>query len=168
MTELTKDEAREETLRRWRALPAEDRQTIEQAELFSAALADELQFRTMGNSRKVILGWIARDMAGLPPWGNVPPESEVLRMKETAMNQNKSRTEQAAEDGTFLADNFGIAPQNAASLVTRDGAPSDEVEQKIRENQQTGDDPAGDLVPDNDETAQMPVTKIRNNRAGGG
>lgn len=168
MTELTKDEAREETLRRWRALPAQDRQTIEQAELLAAALADELQFRTMGNSRKVILGWLAREMAGLPPWGNVPPESEVLRMKETAMTQDKSKTEEAAEDGTFLSDNFGIAPQNAASLVRRDGAAGDEVEKKIRENQQTGDDPTRDLVPDNDEAARMPVAKIRNNRTGGG
>ena len=43
--------------------------------MFAAALAGELDFRTMGNSRRVIFGWLTREMAGLPPWGNVPPES---------------------------------------------------------------------------------------------
>ena len=75
MTELSKDDAREESLRRWRELPPEDRETIEQAQVFAAALAGELDFRTMGNSRRVIFGWLTREMAGLPPWGNVPPES---------------------------------------------------------------------------------------------
>jgi hypothetical protein len=75
LTELSKDDAREESLRRWRELPPQDRETIEQAQVFAAALAAELDFRTMGNSRRVIFGWLTRDMAGLPPWGNVPPES---------------------------------------------------------------------------------------------
>jgi hypothetical protein len=172
VTELSKDDARAETLRRWRALPETDRTTAEHAELFAAALADEFSFRTMGNARKVILGWLTRDMAGLPPWGNVPPESEVLRMKEEAdmadKSSGKSRTEEQAEDGTFLAENFAIAPQTAAGLVARDGVPADEVEQKVREGQQSGDDATRDLVADNDEERQMPRTKVRNNRAGGG
>jgi hypothetical protein len=75
LTELSKDDAREESLRRWRDLPPEDRETSEQAQVFAAALADDLDFRTMGNSRRVIFGWLTREMAGLPPWGNVPPES---------------------------------------------------------------------------------------------
>jgi hypothetical protein len=75
LQQLSKDEAREETLRRWRALPASDRQTSEQAEIFAAALADQLDFRTMANRRRVIMGWLTREMAGLPPWGNLLPES---------------------------------------------------------------------------------------------
>jgi hypothetical protein len=79
LTELTKDEAREETLRRWRALPAEDRETGAQMQVIAAALAEELDFRTMANSRKLIVSWLLRERAGLPPWGNVPPESETHR-----------------------------------------------------------------------------------------
>ena len=75
MTQQTKDEAREESLRRWHALPPTERQTIDQAQIFAAALAGQLDFRTMGNSRMVILGWLVRDLDGLPAWGNIPPES---------------------------------------------------------------------------------------------
>jgi len=81
LTELSKDDAREETLRRWRALPAEDRQTTEQAQYFAAALAGELDFRTMANKRKLIESWLTNELSGLPPWGNVPPEMEVRRQQ---------------------------------------------------------------------------------------
>jgi uncharacterized protein (DUF2336 family) len=74
VTELTKNEAREEALRRWNALPEPDRATIEQAQVFAAALADELDFRTMANKRRIIFSWLSRDLAGLPAWGNIPPE----------------------------------------------------------------------------------------------
>jgi hypothetical protein len=59
---LTKDEARAEALRRWRELPADERATHEQAQVFAAGLADELDFRTMGNERKVITAWLVRDL----------------------------------------------------------------------------------------------------------
>ena len=59
---LTKDEAFHEALRRWRKLPEEDRQTISQAQVFAAGLADALDFRTMGNERKVIEAWLVRDL----------------------------------------------------------------------------------------------------------
>lgn len=170
--ELSKDDARAETLRRWRALPETERTDPEQAELFAAALADELSFRTMGNRRKVILGWLTRDMAGLPPWGNIPPESEVSRLRQEAEmadnTETRTPTQEQAEDGTFLAETFAIAPQTAAGLVARDGVPADEVEDKVRESQQTGDDPTQDLVADNDEERQVPRARVRNNRAGGG
>ena len=84
MTQQTKDEAREEALRRWRALPPTERQTIDQAQIFAAALAAELDFRTMGNSRMVILGWLVRDLDGLPAWGNIPPESQPQPVRDTA------------------------------------------------------------------------------------
>jgi len=59
---VTKDEAYEEALRRWRELPETDRQEFGQAQVFAAGLADELDFRTMGNERKVIAAWLVRDI----------------------------------------------------------------------------------------------------------
>jgi hypothetical protein len=59
---LTKDEAHSEAIRRWRELPVADRQTIENANVFAASLADELDFRTMGNERKVIAAWLIHDI----------------------------------------------------------------------------------------------------------
>lgn len=172
VTELSKDEARAETLRRWRALPEADRATTDQAELFAAALADELTFRTMGNIRKVILGWLTRDMAGEPPWGNVPPESEALRQKrEAETGETRAATassEEQAEDATFLAEVFAVAPQEAAELVARDGAPVEEIEEVVRRSQQSGNEASRDLVADNDEERQVPHARVRNNRAGGG
>ncbi len=71
---LTKAAARDEALRRWQALPETERQTLEHAGVLAAALAEELRFRTMANSRKLIFAWLARDLAGNPPWGNIPPQ----------------------------------------------------------------------------------------------
>ena len=104
MIQQTKDEAREETLRRWHALPPDDRQSFEQAEFFAAALAGELDFRTMGNSRKIILGWLVRDLAGLPPWGNVPPESVTTAMRQAATDM-ADRDEPANENAEPEPDN---------------------------------------------------------------
>ena len=64
---LTKDEAFHEALRRWHALPQEDRQTITQAQVFAAGLAGQLDFRTMGNERKVIEAWLLRDLVRTCP-----------------------------------------------------------------------------------------------------
>ena len=61
---MTKDEARQEALRRWRALPEAERTTIDQAQVFAAGLAEELDFRTMGNERKVIAAWLVREIEG--------------------------------------------------------------------------------------------------------
>ena len=94
----TKDEAREETLRRWTALPAEDRLTLEQANVFAAALAEQLEFRTMGNRRRVILGWIVRDMDGLPAWGNILPESLAGTADERAAARERLRADTDGDD----------------------------------------------------------------------
>jgi hypothetical protein len=64
---LTKDEAFHEALRRWHQLPDEERQTITQAQVFAASLADSLDFRTMGNERKVIEAWLVRDLERAKP-----------------------------------------------------------------------------------------------------
>jgi len=60
---VTKDEACQEALRRWHELPAAERQDVAQAQVFAASLAEELDFRTMGNERKVIAAWLVRDIA---------------------------------------------------------------------------------------------------------
>jgi len=75
---MTKDEAREETLRRWRELPAEERQDAEQARVFAASLAEELDFHTMGNAHRVILAWLLQELRGQPAWGNIPPEGMMF------------------------------------------------------------------------------------------
>lgn len=67
---MTKDEAQAEALRRWHDLPDDERQTPMHAQVLAAALAEELDFRTMGNSRKVIAAWILRDMEDAPGDGN--------------------------------------------------------------------------------------------------
>lgn len=59
---LTKDEAHEEALRRWHDLPEGERQTYTDAQVFAAGLAELLDFRTMGNERKVIEAWLVRDL----------------------------------------------------------------------------------------------------------
>jgi len=80
----------------------------------------------------------------------------------------KSKTDQQVEDGTFLADNFGVAPQVAARLVARDGVPAQAVDEKIRKAKQNGETAADALVPDSDETRHKPVLHSPNNRNGGG
>jgi hypothetical protein len=62
LTELTKDEARREAIRRWRALPDQERQTHVQASVFAAGLVEDLNFRTMTNRRKLIEAWLIEDM----------------------------------------------------------------------------------------------------------
>lgn len=102
MTQQTKDDAREESLRRWHALPPTERQTIDQAQVFAAALAAELDFRTMGNSRRVILGWLVRDLDGLPAWGNILPES-MRPVVEATTGREAGDGQQAAPTGELAA-----------------------------------------------------------------
>jgi hypothetical protein len=63
---MTKDEAQAEALRRWHDLPDEERQTPMHAQVLAAALAEELDFHTMANSRKIIAAWIIQGMKGAP------------------------------------------------------------------------------------------------------
>jgi hypothetical protein len=80
---VTKDEARQEAIRRWRALPEDERQTYRHAQVLAAGLAEELDFRTMGNARKVITAWLVHEMNGgrIPrvrvPDGLAEPEEEA-------------------------------------------------------------------------------------------
>jgi hypothetical protein len=118
LTQQTKDEAREESLRRWHALPSEDRQTLEQAQIFAAALAAELHFRTMSNTRKVILSWLVRDLDGLPAWGNVPPESVISSQREVAAQAISEAT--GDEDILFEGELEEILPEDDDEIVDED------------------------------------------------
>ena len=60
--ELTKDEARKEVVRRWRALPVMQRQTHQQADAFATSLVGAIGFRTMGDPQKLIMAWLVRDL----------------------------------------------------------------------------------------------------------
>ena len=59
---MTKDEAFREAIRQWHDLPAEERQTHLHAQVLAAGLAEELDFRTMANKRKIIEAWLIRDL----------------------------------------------------------------------------------------------------------
>lgn len=59
---MTKDEAYHEAIRRWHNLPKDERQTYVHAQVLAAGLAEELDFRTMANKRKIIEAWLCRDL----------------------------------------------------------------------------------------------------------
>ena len=59
---MTKDEAFHEAIRRWHQLPEDERQTYMHAQVLAAGLAEELEFRTMANKRKIIEAWLVRDI----------------------------------------------------------------------------------------------------------
>jgi len=64
-TAISKNDAREEVLRLWRALPVPDRQSFAQAQAFAIQLDPVIEFRTMGNKLKVITAWLDRDLLEL-------------------------------------------------------------------------------------------------------
>ncbi|MBN9304324.1 MAG: hypothetical protein BGO82_18275 [Devosia sp. 67-54] len=59
---MTKDEARKQVLKLWRALPPLERQSFAQAEAFALGLAPSIEFETMGNKSRVIVAWLQRDL----------------------------------------------------------------------------------------------------------
>lgn len=61
-TMLSKVDAQRECIRRWRALPREQRSTNEQASAFAASLLEEIVFPTSGDGCHFIRGWIQRDL----------------------------------------------------------------------------------------------------------
>ena len=62
---MTKDDARKEVLRMWRALPVPERRSFAQAQAFAAQIDPAIEFRTMGAKRKVITAWLQRDLLDL-------------------------------------------------------------------------------------------------------
>jgi len=72
--QFSKDEARRETLQRWRALPAQSRRNVEDAAILADSLVRAMQFRTMADPKRLIFAWLVRELDGLPPWGNIRPQ----------------------------------------------------------------------------------------------
>ena len=97
MTELSKDEARREAIRRWRALPAEERQTTVQAGVFAAGLAEELDFRTMTNRRKLIEAWLVED---LDPAVRDRPLARAINDRLAITPETQPETKGGGRDGT--------------------------------------------------------------------
>jgi len=59
---MDKVEAREEAIRLWRALPAQQRRTHQQATAFAKTIAPLLDFDTLGDHDKVVEGWLQQDL----------------------------------------------------------------------------------------------------------
>lgn len=59
---MTKEEARREVVRRWRALPYRDRQTHASLSQFAHALAQEISFDTLGDRVRLIEAWLVKDV----------------------------------------------------------------------------------------------------------
>lgn len=60
--EMSKDEAEREAIRRWRELPADLRETADQAEAYAAILVRELEFTSVTGRERLIGAWLIRDM----------------------------------------------------------------------------------------------------------
>jgi hypothetical protein len=97
LTELTKDQARREAIRRWRALPTEDRQTHMQASVFAAGLVEELDFRTMTNRRKLIEAWLIED---LDPAVRERPLAQAINDRLAISPETQPETEGGGRNGT--------------------------------------------------------------------
>ena len=59
---MTKHEAEQEAIRRFRQLPFHERQEIEDAEAYSKRLEMELEFQTITNRQKLIAAWLIREL----------------------------------------------------------------------------------------------------------
>ena len=55
---MTKDEARREAIRRWLDLPLEQRQDYDDAEVYAAQIAHELDFPTITNRTRMVALWL--------------------------------------------------------------------------------------------------------------
>jgi hypothetical protein len=62
---MIKDDARNEVLRLWRALPVAERRSFAQAQAFAVKIDPTIDFRTMGDKLKVITAWLHRDLLDL-------------------------------------------------------------------------------------------------------
>ena len=60
--EMTKDEARDEILRRWAFLPDDLRGSYEAAEAFAEQMAAELAFESITDRQQLIAAWIIREI----------------------------------------------------------------------------------------------------------
>jgi hypothetical protein len=61
-SQMTKDEAQQEAVRRWYMLPAHDRETYDQAEAYAIRLDLELVFDCYTDPRSLIAAWLIREV----------------------------------------------------------------------------------------------------------
>ena len=59
---MTKQDAEREVIRRWYLLPAEDRETQDDAVNYSFRLDQELEFDSVSTKQKLIAAWLIREM----------------------------------------------------------------------------------------------------------
>ncbi len=55
---MTKDEARREAIRRWLELPPERREAYDDAEVYAAQIAPDLDFPTITNRTRMVALWL--------------------------------------------------------------------------------------------------------------
>ncbi len=60
---MTKQEAEQEVIRRWRLLPEHQRESYEQAEAYASRLDEELDFDTVTERRRLIAAWLIREVS---------------------------------------------------------------------------------------------------------
>lgn len=59
---MLKVDAEQQCIRRWRALPKDQRTTSDQAAAFAKSLMSEVTFATSGDRYHFIRGWLQRDL----------------------------------------------------------------------------------------------------------
>ena len=60
---MTKAEAEQEVVRRFYLLSESDRQSYEQADAYASRLAEEIEFPTFTDRRRLIAAWLIREIA---------------------------------------------------------------------------------------------------------
>lgn len=64
---MTKDEAKQFVIKRWRALPLRHRQDYRDAIAQAEELAASVQFHTMGDQKQIILAWLIKELEAQTP-----------------------------------------------------------------------------------------------------
>jgi hypothetical protein len=59
---MTKEEAERETLRAWRALPVQKRQSHDDATEFAKVIAPRVPFESLGSHDRIVEAWLHRDV----------------------------------------------------------------------------------------------------------
>ena len=63
VSNMTKQEAEQEVIRRWYLLPEHQRESYEQAESYALRLDEEMDFRTVTERRRLIAAWLIREVS---------------------------------------------------------------------------------------------------------
>lgn len=63
---MLKEDAKAAALKAWRALPAERRQSEQDAAMFAMRIKDDYRFRCSGDRYQVVKGWLITDLDRWP------------------------------------------------------------------------------------------------------